>query len=131
MGLRACRSCQKYCKLCCTGSLTLPPVCVSCLLRVTVSLAPPSTTSHNYAQASAWAHWRMAMPALWYSKQTSVYKAKLLAVADLLHPTNWARITTEGALKHHHHSIVDAIHDVIVEAGYNWRDIINCGPPSY
>jgi len=73
----------------------------------------------------------MAMPALWYSKQTSVYKAKLLAVADLLHPTKWARITAAGTLKQHHHSVVDAIHEVVVEAGYNWRDISNCERPSY
>jgi hypothetical protein len=72
-------------------------------------------------QAAAWAHWRMAMPALWYSDQTAAYKAKLLAVADQLHPTAWASISSTSSLKSHFNRAVAAIKDVVVEAGYSWR----------
>lgn len=77
-------------------------------------------------QAASWAHWRMAMPALWSEVPTDVYKAKLMAIADLLHPTAWARITTKGQLSDHFNAIVGGIRDVVRKAGYHWHDIANC-----
>lgn len=69
------------------------------------------------------------MPALWSevpAGRADVYKAKLLAIADLLHPTTWASITSKGQLRNHFDSVVESIKDVVQEARYPWHEIVNC-----
>lgn len=88
-----------------------------------------SSLCNNTTQAAAWAYWRMAMPALWSEVPTDIYKAKLMAVAGLLHPTSWARITDRHDLNEHFEAIVDGIRDVVIEAHYHWSDIVNCKKP--
>lgn len=68
----------------------------------------------------------MAMPALWFEVPTNGYRAKLMAIADLLHPTAWARITSKAQLRQHFDDIVEGIKAVVHEAGYRWHEISNC-----